>query len=300
MIRALLALLVVLLPLPARADSDAGRFVTVTAQPSVHIAPPRVTIWLPPGYDASRKRYRVAYMHDGQNLFDRKRSNQDKVWAADQSALRLIASGKVEPFIIVGIDQPGAKRHRQYMPQRVHADVAAPTRAALEAFARGPVFSDAYLAFIVKELKPRIDRDYRTRRDRTNTAIIGSSMGGLISFYAILEYPEVFGRAGGVSTHWPMGNPVARVEPIPEIVAAWDRYLANKAGAPKGRRIWFDHGTKTLDHYYAPYQRVIDARLVRQGWRKGRDFESRVYEGAPHEENAWAARLDDIFGWLMR
>jgi pimeloyl-ACP methyl ester carboxylesterase len=300
MIRALFALALLALFAPAHAAEDQGRFVEIAAAPSKNIAPPRVTIWLPPGYDKGRARYPVVYMHDNQNLFFVERSNQKKVWAADKAALRLIAAGTVKPFIIVGIDNPGRNRQRQYMPQRVHADVAAPTRAALEAFAGGPMTSDAYLAFIVKELKPLIDGAYRTRPDRARTAIAGSSMGGLISFYAITQFPDVFGRAACVSTHWPMGNPVAAVEPIPDIVAAWDRYVKGTVGAPNGRRIWFDHGTKTLDYYYPPYQQAIDAGLTAQGWRKGRDFESRVYPDAAHEENAWAARMDDVFGWLMR
>jgi enterochelin esterase-like enzyme len=300
-IRALIALcFLAALYTPARAAEDQGRFVEIAAAPSTNIKPPHVTIWLPPGYDKSRARYPVVYMHDNQNLFFTDRSNQKKVWAADQSALRLIAAGRVKPFIIVGIDHPGRSRQRQYMPQGVHADIAAPTRAALEAFAGGAITSDAYLAFIIKELKPSIDRAYRTRPDPAHTAIAGSSMGGLISFYAITQFPDVFGRAACVSTHWPMGNPVGPVEPIPDVIAAWERYVTSAVGEPKGRRIWFDHGTKTLDYYYAPYQQVIDSGLAARRWRKGRDFESRTYPDSGHEENAWAARLDDIFGWLMR
>jgi pimeloyl-ACP methyl ester carboxylesterase len=295
----LVALLLSVAGLTAAHADDAGRFVNLGAMQAAPVPPTRITVWLPPGYNTTKRRYGVVYMHDGQNLFDRKRSNSDKVWGADESALRLIASGKVDPFIIVGIDQPGAARSRQYMPQRVYADVADPTRKRLDAFANGAVYSDAYLAFIVKTLKPKIDHEFRTLRDRSHTSIVGSSMGGLISFYAIAQYPDVFGSAGGVSTHWPMGSPVALVEPIPDILAAWDRYLAGTVGAPQGRRVWFDHGTKTLDSYYAPYQQAIDARLVALSWQKGRDFESRVYEGTAHEENAWAARLDDVFGWLL-
>ncbi|PTS84623.1 hypothetical protein DBR17_07690, partial [Sphingomonas sp. HMWF008] len=100
-----LCLLALLIPFRATAQ-DAGRFVTIDAAPSVNITPPRVTIWLPPGYDAGKRRYGVVYMHDGQNLFDRKRSNFDKVWAADKAVLRLVAAGKIAPVIIVGVDQP--------------------------------------------------------------------------------------------------------------------------------------------------------------------------------------------------
>lgn len=284
----------------ASAQEELGRFIHYPAVASTNTPPPRVTVWLPPGYERSKRRYAVVYMHDGQNLFDPKRSNFNKVWAADKSALRLFARGKVAPFIIVGIDQPGEARARQYLPQAIYNAASPALRARMDALTKGPVYSDAYLRFIVRELKPLIDRTYRTARAPSQTVIIGSSMGGLISCYAFAEYRHVFGRAGCVSTHWPMSIPSDPGEHLTEIDRVWGDYLTAKLGRPNGRRLWLDHGTATLDAFYAPYQQAVDAKLVGLGWRKGVDFESRVYEGAPHEENAWAARMDDIFGWLMR
>lgn len=289
-----------LMPQPLRAQ-DQGRFVDLGHLESGFIAPTRVVAWLPPGYDTSKQRYGVVYMHDGQNLFDPKRSNFNKVWAADKSALRLIAAGKVGPFIIVGIDQPGEDRGRQYFPQ-VMADLLSPAiRTRLAAQGNGkPIISDEYLQFIVTELKPRIDRDYRTKTGREHTAIAGSSMGGLISLYAITKYPEIFGSAGAVSTHLPLGDPNWSSDERKAIFDAWRRYVRDELGKPKGRRIWFDHGTETLDAFYQPYQAVLDAALQSNGWIKGKDFSSKVYPGTPHEENAWAARMDDIFGWMLK
>ena len=126
-----------LIPLPAKAQ-DAGRFVTIDAAPSVNIAPPRVTIWLPQGYDTGKRRYGVVYMHDGQNLFDRKRSNFDKVWAADKAVLRLVAAGKIAPVIIVGVDQPGEARYRQYFPQRLYAARLAQAACRYRSERQGP------------------------------------------------------------------------------------------------------------------------------------------------------------------
>lgn len=292
--------LLALLPTSALAQ-DNGRFVDLGALQSKYIAPTKVTIWLPPGYDAGKQRYGVVYMHDGQNLFDPKRSNFNKVWAADKSALRLIATGKVKPFIIVGIDQPGEDRGRQYFP-RVMADLLSPAvRDKLASQGNGkPIISDEYLRFIVDELKPKVDREYRTKTDRQHTAIAGSSMGGLISLYAITRYPKVFGSAGAVSTHLPLGNPAWTDAERADILSAWRAYVRQELGKPKGRRIWFDHGTETLDAFYQPYQQNLDAALIANGWREGRDFSSRVYQGAAHEENAWAARMDDIFGWMLK
>ncbi len=292
--------LIALLPTGALAQAQ-GRFVDLGALQSEYIAPTKVVVWLPPGYDASKQRYGFVYMHDGQNLFDPKRSNFNKVWAADKSALRLIAAGKVKPFIIVGIDQPGEDRGRQYFP-RVMSDLLSPAvrdKLALQGNGR-PIISDEYLNFIVGELKPKIDRDFRTKRNRNYTAIAGSSMGGLVSLYAITKYPKVFGTAGAVSTHLPLGNPNWTDDERKDIFSAWRTYVNQELGKPKGRRIWFDHGTETLDAFYLPYQENLDAALVANGWRKERDFSSRVYEGTPHEENAWAARMDDIFGWMLQ
>jgi predicted alpha/beta superfamily hydrolase len=294
-IRALLGSLLAILAAPALGDT--GRFVEIEAVPSTNIAPPHVVVWLPPGYDAGRGRYPVVYMHDGQNIFFPERSNFNKVWAADKSALRLIAAKRVKPFIIVAIDQPGNDRYRQYFPQAI--DAAAPLELRTIFGAGGPVFGDRYLKFLVTELKPRIDRDYRTLAEARHTTIVGSSMGGLISCYAFIEYPKTFGRAGCVSTHWVLMDP-ARLPAGADPIAMWETYLAQKLGKPAGRRLWMDHGTETLDAYYDPWQRRIDAKLLQLGWRKGRDFESRVYLGAAHEENAWAARLDDVFAWLLK
>ena len=296
-------LLALSLGLPTKLKAqEQGRFVDLgPVATATQIAPPKIVVWLPPGYDSSKRHYGVVYMHDGQNLFDPKRSNFNKVWAADKSALRLIASRRVAPFIIVGIDQPGADRGRQYFPHPMLENVSPATRQKLEAQGNGkPVIADDYLRFIVTELKPQIDRMYRTKSGRKHTAIAGSSMGGLISLYAISKYPKVFGTAGAVSTHLPLGDPNWSESERQDIISAWQKYVKLDLGKPDGRRIWFDHGTQTLDAFYQPYQDALDAALVAQNWKNGRDFKSTIYPGTPHEENAWAARLDDIFGWMLR
>jgi predicted alpha/beta superfamily hydrolase len=282
---------------PALAQ-DRGRFVEHAAVPSRNISPPHVVVWLPPGYDRARQRYPVVYMHDGQNLFFPERSGYNKVWAADRSALRLIAASKVAPFIIVGIDHPGKERYQQYFPVKV----AGPElRKGIEGFA-GPLTGDAYVRFLADELKPFIDRTYRTRPEPRYTAAAGSSMGALISLYALAERPDAFGKAAAVSTHFALIGPeeIARAPEIDATIkASWRTYLDKQLGTPRGRKLWMDHGTLMLDEHYAPYQQVIDAEVKRLGWRSGKDVESRVYQGAGHEENAWATRLDDIFAWLL-
>jgi predicted alpha/beta superfamily hydrolase len=285
------------LAVPAHAQ-DEGHFVSHEV-PSAFVPQTRVTVWLPPGYARETgRRYPVVYMHDGQNLFLKERSGYNKIWAADKAALRLIAAEKVPPFIIVGVDHPGKERYQQYFPVKVPR---AEYRQQIERL-EGPLTGDAYVRFIADELKPFIDRTYRTRAASKDTAVAGSSMGGLISLYLLAERPDRFGKAAAVSTHLALVGP-DRLKTMPgmeqAVIEDWRGYLGKRLGRPRGRKLWMDHGTKTLDAGYAPFQLPVDAEIQRLGWRQGKDFESRVYQGAEHDENAWAARLDEIFGWLL-
>lgn len=296
LLAALLALIAFAMPLRAQ---ETGRLLEYERIAAAGLPDQRLSIWLPPGYDAAERRYPVLYMHDGHNLFDVKNSNFNKIWAADTAMLAAVQSGKVEPHIIIGIWAPGPDRYRQYLPRSAY-DAAPPAlRAQMDAAGGGKIISDRYLAWIAGPLKRWVDAGFRTRPGRDDTAIVGSSMGGLMSCYAFLERPDVFGRAGCVSSHWPAVDPRSVAGEDSGVRALWDGWFAARLGLPDGRRVWMDHGTATLDAYYAPYQQVVDARFIGAGWQKGRDFESRVYEGAEHEENAWAARLPEIFGWLL-
>lgn len=239
-------------------------------------------------------------MHDGHNLFDLKNSNFNKIWAADKAMLAAVQSGKVEPHILIGIWAPGPDRYRQYLPRSAYDAAPPAVRAQMDAMANGAaVVSDRYLDWIAGPLKSWVDGAFRTRPGRDDTAIVGSSMGGLMSCYAFLERPKVFGQAGCVSSHWPAVDPRVVAGEDSGVKQMWDAWVSARLGKPDGRRVWMDHGTATLDAFYAPYQQVVDAGFAAAGWQKGRDFESRVYEGAEHEGNAWAKRLPEIFGWLL-
>lgn len=299
MVRFMLALLVMLAS-PALARSENGRFLDYEKVAAAGLPEQRLTIWLPPGYDRSNRRYPVLYMHDGHNLFDPAKSNFNKVWAADRAMRAAVRSGAVEPHIIVGIWAPGKDRYRQYLPQSLHDRARGVPREAMDAMTEGQVISRAYLDWLSGPLKQWVDASFRTRTGRDDTAIMGSSMGGLMSCYAFLERPEIYGRAGCISSHWPAADPRRTGEANPDLIALWDDWFQARLGPPAGRRLWLDHGTATLDAYYAPYQQAIDRRIAASGWRRGTDWESRVYPGAEHEENAWAARLPEVLGWLLR
>ena len=251
------------------------------------VAPRTVDVWLPPGYAAHpHRRYPVVYMHDGQNLFDPTLSYTGVDWGVDEAMTRLIAQGRVRPAIVVGIWNTPL-RFQEYMPRKPVAGASVPMGEGMPSLPAAAIVSDDYLRFLVEELKPFVDARYRTRPGRADTVVMGSSMGGLISAYAMAEYPRVFGAAGGLSTHWPAGD------------GAMVGWLGAHAPDPRVHRFWFDHGTATLDAQYAPYQKRMDAALRAAGYRDGRSLESRVFPGADHSERAWRARVDQVLEFLL-
>lgn len=245
---ALLALLGLAAPLAAQ---DRGRLIEYERVPAAGLPDQRLTIWLPPGYDLYQNRYPVLYMHDGHNLFDVAKSNFNKIWAADEAMLEAVTNQNVEPHIIIGIWAPGADRYRQYLPRSAYDMARGSLRAQMDAAARDEVASDRYLEWIAGPLKTWVDTSFRTRPGRDDTAIVGSSMGGLMSCYAFLEQPQVFGRAGCVSSHWPAVDPRVVEGESAAVKALWDGWFAARLGKPDGRRVWMDHGTATLDQFYS-------------------------------------------------
>lgn len=265
-----------------------------------------VSIYLPPQYETDPSaRLPVIYAHDGQNLFDPRIANTGVDWGVDEAMQALVAEGAIEPAIIVGIWSTPARR-LEYAPAGVLARVAEDMRrAAAEEFPEELRAGDAYLRFIVEELKPRVDAAFRTRPERDSTFLMGSSMGALISVYGMAEYPHVFGGAAGLSMHWPVGvserNIVERQETWrPAVVAAFSDYFAAKQLNPAHHRIWVDHGTGFLDHLYVPYQEAMLPVLADLGYVEGQTLEARVYPGANHNEAAWRARLRDPLTFLLR
>lgn len=255
--------------------------------PSNYVEPRQVDVWLPPGYEADNGRsYPVLYMHDGQNLFDPKTSYTGIPWAVDKAVLKLADQGTIKPPIIVGVWNTEL-RWEEYLPEKpFHGEFEVVFREFPEKIGGKPL-SDNYLKSLVTELKPFVDRTYRTQVDREHTFIMGSSMGGLISLYALCEYPEVFGGAGCVSTHWPAVGDVI----LP--------YLAENLPAPGKHKIYFDFGTETLDALYEPYQQQVDKLMVDKGYINGTDWMTRKFDGAEHSEKSWQERVHIPLTFLM-
>lgn len=279
-------------PRPLQVPS-AGKIIRYEQFPSKHIASRNIDVWLPNDYD-EKQHYAVLYMHDGQMLFDSTQSWNKLEWQVDETATKLMGEKKIKPFIVVGIWNDGVNRHVDYFPQKPFEALTKEQKDAvtknLQENGRTSVAfqpnSDNYLKFIVEELKPFIDKTYSTYSDAKNTCIAGSSMGGLISLYAVCEYPKVFGGAACLSTHW-LGSFAAENNPIP---AAFERYLTQHLPQPKTHKIYFDYGDKTLDAYYPPFQKKMDAVMKKKGFRT-KNWITRFYPGEDHSEKAWAKRL---------
>jgi predicted alpha/beta superfamily hydrolase len=253
------------------------------------VAPRTVEVWLPPHYqDTPSRRFPVLYMHDGQNLFHPHTSFLGVDWGIDEALGRLITEQRARAAIVVGIwNTP--QRSQEYMPQRpleLHGRLRRGRGQGGKAVARRPL-SDHYLQFLVRDLKPFIDDHYRTRADRDNTFLMGSSLGGLISLYGVCEYPQVFAGAGYLSPHWPAGGGV--------VVDYLERGLP-EAGA---HRLYFDYGTRTVDALYEPYQEHVDQVLEAKGYTRGKDWLTLKVEGAEHGERAWRARVHRPLEFLL-
>ena len=231
-----------------------------------------VLVWLPPGYHESGSRYPVLYMHDGQNLFEPDTAFQKgEHWRLGETATELIEADVIEPLIIVGIYNTGDQRKDEYTP----------TRDAKMGGGR----ADDYGRMIVEELKPFIDRTYRTRPEAAATGIGGSSLGGLVSLYLAFTHPQVFQRVAALSP------------------SVWWSYRAilktvRQARSKPPLKIWVDMGTaegkRGLDD-----ARLLKAALVGLGFVPDVDLRYAEYEGATHSEESWAERAGPMLRWLF-
>ena len=268
-----------------------GHVEIIRAFPSTHVTPRDLHIWLPPSYAAGGGRYPVVYVHDGQNLYDPALSKYSQVdWGFDEAMTELIASGEARAAMVVGIASLEDERFENYMPQKAttpEVREAVRSQFAMNGWSLGTINSDDYLRFVVEEVKPFIDARYRTLPGRADTSMVGASMGGLVTTYALLEYPDVFGQGAGVSTHLPVGE------------GALVPYFADRLPAPGRTRFWFDYGTETLDADYAPYHEDLDARFIARGYTVEEDFVSRMYPGHSHSETDWRTRVADPLRFLL-
>ena len=247
---------------------------------SQYVMPRNVDIWLPPGYhESGTNRFPVLYMHDGQNLFNPDTSFTGVAWGVDEAIVRLKGESKVREIVVVGIWNT-TRRLQEYLPQRpLEQSKEMVPDDRINGAQPGMPLSDNYLRFIVTELKPFVDNTYRTLAGRSDTFMMGSSMGGLVSLYALCEYPEVFGGAGCLSTHWPA------------VEGTFTEYLERALPGPGTHKVYFDFGTETLDASYEEDQRQVDEVMRTAGYVNGSDWVTKKFEGAEHSERAWRERV---------
>lgn len=233
-----------------------------------------IEVYLPEAYlTEPTRRFPVFYLHDGQNLFDGRTSYiVDHTWRAHTTADRLTRDGLIEPIILVGINNTGLRRMAEYTPTR-------------DPRLRGGD-GDRYGRLVLEELKPLIDSTFRTLPDAAHTGLGGSSLGGLISLYLGLNYPNVFGSIAVLSPSiWWDNRSILRSLP------------ASPAQRPRVR-IWLDMGTAEGIHHLRDTDQLF-RRLLQLGWRDGIDLRYDRVQGGLHNEDAWAARFDQVLTFLF-
>lgn len=235
-----------------------------------------VRVWLPAGYDAApRQRYPVLYVMDGQNLFAAETAFLGVTWGIGATAQRLIDRRRIEPLLLVGVDNSGAGRTTDYTP--------------VPWLGRGGG-AERFAAMLLGEIKPFVDRHYRTRPDRASTGIAGASLGGLFALHAALQHDDTFGRAAALSptVWWGHGAILRRIAALRERPDV---------------RLWLDVGKREA----APLrQHVRSAKelLLAKGWVTHRSAakatlrHSEVARGR-HDEASWGKRFDRVLRFLF-
>jgi predicted alpha/beta superfamily hydrolase len=222
-----------------------------------NILPRDIIVWLPPSYDSlTQKRYPVLYMQDGQNIFDPATSSFGADWRVDEVADSLIKSKALKEIIIVGI-------YNTYQRRSEYAENDT---------------GYAYMKFIVSELKPFIDLTYRTLPDRMNTAVAGSSLGGLISFLLVWNYPDIFSGAACLSPAFKISN----IDVVSDV--------ENYAGVKKPIKIYIDIGGAGLEEMLQPGVNAMLSALKDKGYKEEEDLYYFRDKNAEHNEKAWAKR----------
>jgi predicted alpha/beta superfamily hydrolase len=280
-----------------------GELQRIDSFPTIFIVPRTVDIWLPEAYSKDKK-YSVLYMHDGQNLFDATTTWNNQEWKVDELASELFKTDTISEFIVVGIHNIPDIRFLDYYPEKALDYLSDKVKDSLLADSKkqgsGIIFddfkADDYLKFITQDLKPFIDSTYATLPTQENTFISGSSMGGLISMYAMCEYPEVFGGAACISTHWPGMNPTRQKNAISKSI--FD-YMAANLPSPDTHKFYFDYGTETLDAYYPKYLVDIDRIFESKGYTR-ENYMNLEFEGADHSEDSWCRRFDIPLAFLFK
>lgn len=225
----------------------------------------KIWVYLPKYYEKSEKAYSVIYMHDAQNLFDAETSYVGE-WKVDE----YLDSISDDETIIVGIEHGNEKRIDELTPY------------AHEKYGGGK--GDVYLDFIINTLKPHIDGTYRTIADGQHTTMMGSSLGGLLSFYAVIKYPETFGNAGVFSPAFWINEEIYK--------------FVEQTDIPKSSRFYFLVGSEESEEMVPDVEKMISL-LQRRGVQP-ENMKSTIVEGGKHNEALWSQNFPKAYQWLIK
>ena len=267
-----------------------------------------VDVWTPLGYDSSdAKRYPVVYAHDGQNLFDDSFSFAGVSWAVDDACMQLAYDSNFEMPIVVGINNRGSEglRPNDYFPEKALDYISAEDKAETFIYqtCNDLFLGDEEAAFVAEELKPLIDSLYNTASDMSSTFTIGSSMGALASMYLLCEYPEIFGGAACLSTHW-IGslnlNSDYTMNDDEVCANAVLQYLSTHLQTDGLHRLYMDQGTKDWDAGYLKYEVIAREIVANKGYTQ-ENGHLYVYDaiGAGHNEWYWQQRVEIPLRFLL-
>ncbi len=275
--------------IPTVARGTLERFPQFTSQ---YVPSRDVVVWLPEGYQTGDS-CDVLYMHDGNMLFDATTTWNRREWQVDEVTDSLIQAGLIRPCIVVGIYNTD-DRLTEYFPAKTWQHVAEADRKDADL---KKLTADAYLQFIVEELKPFIDQRYKPLTTREHTFMMGSSMGGLISLYALCEYPQVFGGVACLSSHLSMAHLPNGVDGEPW-ATGFRNYVGQHLLEANGSLIYMDHGTEGFDADYGQYQEQLDSVIRAKGW-DAQHYMSLVFDGDDHNETCWGKRLNQPLQFLL-
>ncbi len=222
--------------------------------------------------------------HDGQNVFDRHTSSRRQTWQMAQSAIRVSQElGITPPTIIAVFHSRSASnpwgRILDLAPQDPFQNGVEPSEKN-EEISLSDLQGNNYLEQITQSIAPAIAAELNMDLGKAEKAVIGSSMGGLASLYALGKRPDFFDACLSLSPHWSAGN-------TPLVDA-----LIDALPMPGNHQIWMSHGTRGLDRHYGPFQDLADRKMRNAGWRDGVDFTTKVYKKSGHNERSWAKYLD--------
>lgn len=267
-----------------------------------------VDIWAPTGYDESgATRYPVVYHHDGQNLYDAKFCFANVPWAVDKACYQLASNEDFALPIIVGINNRGSEglRANDYFPEKALNYISESDRSKTYVYetCSNNFLGDEEAAFVVTELKPLVDELYNTDPSRPHTFAMGSSMGGLASLYLLCEYPDVFGGAACLSTHW-IGSLNLNADYTmndDEVCAqAILEYMRTTLPSSETHRLYLDQGTKDWDAGYLKYESIAREIAREKGYTEEKgNLYTYDAQGAGHNEWYWQQRAKYPLQFLL-